>query len=94
MENQEIISKIKNLNGRRNYEEKRAAKLGFSSLYEYFEDKSRKQVLEADEKEARLFQFQAVKELNRKAKKPKEKKLWVLLEAREKNLYYKVPDAS
>jgi hypothetical protein len=73
MENQEIISKIKNLNGRRNYEEKRAAKLGFASLYEYFEDKSRKQVLEADEKEARLFQFQAVKELNRKTKNQKKK---------------------
>lgn len=73
MENQEIISKIENLNGRRNYEEKRAAKLGFSSLYEYFEDKSRKQVLEADEKEARLFQFQAVKELNRKTKNQKKK---------------------
>ena len=73
MENHEIISKIENLNGRRNYEEKRAAKLGFSSLYEYFEDKSQKQVLEADEKEARLFQFQAVKELNRKTKNQKKK---------------------
>jgi hypothetical protein len=73
MENQEIISKIKNLNGRRNYEEKRAAKLGFSSLYEYLEDKSRKQVLEADEKEARLIQSKAVKELNWKTKNQKKK---------------------
>ena len=73
MENQEIISKIENLNGRRNYEEKRAAKLGFSSLYEYFEDKSRKQVSEADKKEARLTQFQVDKELSRKTKNQKKK---------------------
>ena len=55
MENQEIISKIENLNGRRNYEEKRAAKLGFSSLYEYFEDKFKKQALEVEKKETRLI---------------------------------------
>lgn len=73
MENHEIISKIENLNGRRNYEEKRAAKLGFSSLYEYFEDKSRKEILKADEKEARLIQFQADKELSRKTKSQKKK---------------------
>ena len=39
MENQEIIQIIKNLKGRRSYEEKRASKLGFTSLYAYFEDK-------------------------------------------------------
>ena len=39
MENQEVIQIIDNLKGRRNYEEKKASKLGFSSLYEYFEDK-------------------------------------------------------
>jgi hypothetical protein len=39
MQNQEIVKKIKNLKGRRNYEEKRASKLGFASLYDYFEDK-------------------------------------------------------
>ena len=55
MENQEIISKIENLNGRRNYEEKRAAKLGFSSLYEYFEDKFKKHALEVEKKETRLI---------------------------------------
>ena len=48
MENQEIIQIIKNLKGRRNYEEKKASKLGFSSLYAYFEDKisREKKVLE------------------------------------------------
>ena len=34
---------INNLKGRRSYEEKKAAKLGFESLYVYFEDKILKQ---------------------------------------------------
>ena len=53
MQNQEIFKIIENLKGRRNYEEKRASKLGFASLYDYFEDKiSKKQkVLEEEQKE-------------------------------------------
>ena len=53
MQNQEIVKIIENLKGRRNYEEKRASKLGFASLYEYFEDKiSKKQkALEEEQKE-------------------------------------------
>ena len=43
MQNQEIIKAIDNLKGRRKYEEKKASKLGFSSLYDYFEDKVLKQ---------------------------------------------------
>ena len=44
MQNQEIVKIIENLKGRRNYEEKRASKLGFASLYDYLEDKiSKKQ---------------------------------------------------
>ena len=39
MQNQNIIQIIENLKGRKNYEEKKAYKLGFSSLYDYFEDK-------------------------------------------------------
>ena len=39
MQNQEIIKIIENLKGRRNYEEKKASKLGFATLYDYFEDK-------------------------------------------------------
>ena len=39
MENQEVIKIIKNLKGRRNYEEKKASKLGYTSLYAYFENK-------------------------------------------------------
>jgi len=53
MQNQEIVKIIDNLKGRRNYEEKKASKLGFASLYEYFEDKiSKKQkALEEEQKE-------------------------------------------
>ena len=53
MENQEIIEIIKNLKGRRSYEEKKASKLGFASLYDYFEDKiSKKQkAIEDEQKE-------------------------------------------
>ena len=39
MQNQEILNIIENLKGRKNYEEKKASKLGFSSLYAYVEDK-------------------------------------------------------
>ena len=53
MQNQEIIKIIENLKGRRDYEEKRASKFGFASLYDYFEDKiSKKQkVLEDEQKQ-------------------------------------------
>ena len=53
MQNQEIVKMINNLKGRRGYEEKRASKLGFASLYDYFEDKiSKKQKgLEDEQKE-------------------------------------------
>ena len=51
MQNQEIVKIIENLKGRRGYEEKRASKLGFASLYEYFEDKiSKKQKAIEDQK--------------------------------------------
>ena len=39
MNNPQILEIIENLKGRRAYEEKRASKLGFSSLYTYIEDK-------------------------------------------------------
>ena len=43
MENKIILDRIENLRGRRDYEEKKAAKLGFASLYDYFEDKIAKE---------------------------------------------------
>ena len=39
MENRLVLERIENLRGKRAYEEKKAAKLGFLSLYDYFEDK-------------------------------------------------------
>ena len=53
MQNQEIVKMIDNLKGRRGYEEKRASKLGFASLYEYFEDKiaKKQKTLEDEQKE-------------------------------------------
>ena len=53
MQNQAIVKIIDSLKGRKGYEEKRASKLGFASLYEYFEDKiSKKQkAIEDEQKE-------------------------------------------
>ena len=54
MQNQDIKQIIENLKGRRNYEEKKASKLGFTSLYNYFEDKilKEKKVIEDKNKES------------------------------------------
>ena len=51
MQNELILNRIENLRGRKPYEEKKAAKLGFASLYEYFEDKIAKEAkaLEPDQ---------------------------------------------
>ena len=51
MQNEEIIKIIENLKGRKNYEQKKATKLGFPSLYAYFEDKilKEKQAVELKE---------------------------------------------
>ena len=57
MQNQEIIQIIENLKGRREYEEKKALKLGFTSLYSYFEDKLFKQeeIMEVEKKEIEFY---------------------------------------
>ena len=50
MNNPQILEIIENLKGRRAYEEKRASKLGFNSLYAYIEDKIlKKKVIEESE---------------------------------------------
>ena len=56
MLNQDIIRKIENLKGQRNYEEKKASKLGFSSLYNYFEDKilKEKKLIKDQQKETEV----------------------------------------
>jgi hypothetical protein len=71
MQNQEIIEIIDNLKGRRNYEEKKATKLGFTSLYAYFEDKilKQKKAIEDKEKVLELIKTKnqlAIKENNNK----------------------------
>ena len=43
MQNPQILELIENLKGRRNYEEKKASKLGFNSLYAYLENKLMKE---------------------------------------------------
>ena len=65
MQNQEILKIIENLKGRRNYEEKKASKLGFNSLYAYFEDKILKQK-KALEEEKKLENEQVLKNQKKK----------------------------
>ncbi len=59
MQNQEIVKIIENLKGRRNYEEKRASKLGFASLYDYFEDKISKKQKAIEDEQKELEKSQA-----------------------------------
>ena len=69
MQNQEIVKMIDNLKGRRGYEEKRASKLGFASLYEYFEDKiSKKQkAIEDQQKELEAAKADEQPKANKKS---------------------------
>ena len=65
MQNELILERIENLRGRKPYEEKKAAKLGFTSLYEYFEDKITK--------EAKAFEAEQARKTH--ANKPTKKKV-------------------
>ena len=69
MQNQEIVEMIENLKGRRDYEEKRASKLGFASLYDYFEDKiSKKQkAIEDEQKELETVKAEEQPKVNKKS---------------------------
>ena len=73
MYNPQIIQQIENLKGRRVYEEKKAAKLGFASLYAYFEHKLQKLVLDAQAKESQMERFRIDKELAKTSKAEKKK---------------------
>ena len=73
MQNVQILEKIKNLKGRWAYEEKRAAKLGFSNLYKYFEHKLEKQTFEIEENASRMLKLKVEKELAKKSRQPKKK---------------------
>ena len=69
MQNQEIIKIIENLKGRKNYEQKKATKLGFPSLYAYFEDKILKEKQAVELKEKKIYE-----NMNKDKVKVKEKK--------------------
>ena len=68
MNNPQILEIIENLKGRRAYEEKRAYKRGFSSLYAYIEDKIlKKKVFE----ESKVIQNKIEKDNPEKVKEKK-----------------------
>ena len=69
MQNQEIIKVIENLKGRRNYEEKKASKLGFSSLYNYFEDKILKEEKMIEDKKKESEEIKKNNDLKNKEQK-------------------------
>ena len=68
MQNQEILEIIENLKGRRSYEEKKASKLGFSSLYAYFEDKIYKEKKALEEEQKRAEEIKTEENLDNKPK--------------------------
>ena len=63
MQNQLITEHIANLKGRKKYEEKKAAKLGLDSLYEYLEDKLGKQELAERKKRNDLGNLETKKQM-------------------------------
>ena len=71
MNNPQVLEIIENLKGRRNYEEKKASKLGFNSLYTYIENKILK---EKEAETAKILEQSAPKEEVIEAKKPEKKK--------------------
>ena len=69
MQNQNIIQLIENLKGRKSYEEKKASKLGFSSLYNYFEDKILKENQMIEDKKKELEEIKKNNDLKNKENK-------------------------
>ena len=70
MNNPQVLEIIENLKGRRSYEEKKASKLGFNSLYAYIENKIKEKEAEA----AKILEQSATKEEVIEEKKPEKKK--------------------
>ena len=71
MNNPQVFKIIENLKGRRNYEKKKASKLGFNSLYAYIESKISK---EKEAEAAKILEQSAAKEEMIEEKKPQKKK--------------------
>ena len=72
MQDPQILEIIDNLKGRKNYEEKKASKLGFNSLYAYFENKllQEKTALEENARELEITKTEE-KLLKEEKSKPK-----------------------
>ena len=73
MENLEIKNYIANLGGRRAYEEKRAAKLGFSNLYDYMEYKFAKKAEVLVEQENTLSKLKSQRAIPKPPKQSQNK---------------------
>ena len=71
MQNQEIIKIIENLKGRRGYEEKKASKLGFTSLYAYFEDKLLKEKKALEDRKKELEEINSERDIKIKKEEKK-----------------------
>ena len=69
MQNQEIIKIIEDLKGRRGYEEKKASKLGFTSLYAYFEDKILKEKQAINDRNKELEKVNSERDVKKEKKK-------------------------
>ena len=65
MQKEEIIKIIDNLKGKRKYEERKATKLGYDSLYEYLENKIFQQKQEIENKEREIELFKTKKKLSK-----------------------------
>ena len=71
MNNPHVLEIIENLKGRRNYEAKKASKLGFNSLYAYIENKILK---EKEAAETKILEQSAAKEEMIEERKREKKK--------------------
>ena len=69
VENSQIEEFIVNLKGRKGYEEKKASKLGFTSLYSYFEDKILKEKQTFENQKKKQEEIKSDNKLENKEKK-------------------------
>ena len=85
MQNEEIIKIIENLKGRKNYEQKKATKLGFPSLYAYFEDKILKEKQAVELKENKINENMNQDKVKKKPKLSLKEKRRLKKEKKRKN---------
>ena len=69
MLNQEITKIIDNLKGRKNYVKKKATKLGFASLYDYYKDKLSKEKIASELKKEEIEYSKNIVEIKKRQKK-------------------------